>query len=186
MYATYYHRTFPAGHDMDGVRRQVAALGPSLDDHRGLGLKAYLLRDNQVSSFYLWHDPVAMAEFFFSQTGGFAELVRNTGPRAVDHWLGVAVAAGPARDAMPRAASLRITALPTNLDQELATLTELGERADVHTAALVADPKDFRLLRFVLWADEVPADQGEPFEVMYLSAPDINELRGITNVRDAV
>ncbi len=187
MYATYYGRTFPADQDMRLVRERVAELAPSLDDHRGLGLKAYLLADNQVNSFYLWHDPVAMAEFFFGESGGFTELVRETGRRTVEHWPGVAITAGPARDARPRAASLRTTELPTNLRPELDALTELGDRPDVHTAALVADPKDWRLVRFVLWANEMPADEdGERFEVLHLSAPDIDELRGITDVRDAV
>jgi hypothetical protein len=187
VYATYYGRTFPADQDMRLVRERVAELAPSLDDHRGLGLKAYLIRDNQVNSFYLWQDPVAMAEFFFAENGGFAGLVRETGKRPVEHWPGVAITPGPARDTPPHAASLRITELPTNLRPELNALTELGNRPDVHTAALVADPKDWRLVRFVLWANEVPADEdGERFEVMHLSTPDISELRGITDVRDAV
>ena len=186
MYATYYDRVFPVDHDMSLVRERVAEVGPSLDEHRGLGLKAYLLRDNQVASFYLWHDPVAMAAFFFGESG-FAELVRNSGRPTVDHWLGVAIEAGRARGGRPRAASRRITALPADLSGELAALRELGERPDVHTAALVADPKDWRLLRFVLWDKNVPTDEpGEHFEVMHLSAPDLDELRGITDVRDAV
>jgi hypothetical protein len=186
MYATYYDRTFPVDHDMDLVRERVVEVGPSMDEHHGLGFKAYLIRDNQVSSFYLWHDPVAMAAFFFGESG-FADLVRNSGRPTVEHWLGVAVAPGGAPDDQPRAASRRITALPHDLEPELTALTELGTRPDVHTAALVADPKNWRLLRFVLWANEVPADeQGERFEVMHLSAPGITELRGITDVRDAV
>ncbi len=186
MYATYYGRAFPADQDMRVVRERVAELAPSLDEHRGLGLKAYLIRDNQVNSFYLWQDPVAMAEFFFGASG-FADLVRETGRRTVEHWLGVAVTAGAARAAQPRAASLRSTALPIDMRPELDALTELGNRADVHTAALVADPKDWRLIRFVLWADDVAADEdGERFEVLHLSAPDIHELRGMTDVRDAV
>ena len=186
MYATYYDRTFPVGHDMDLVRALVAEVGPSMDEHQGLGLKAYLLRENQVASFYLWHDPVAMAAFFFGESG-FAELVRNTGRRTVDHWLGVAVTAGGARRQPPRAASRRITEMPEDMAPELDALRELGNRPDVHTAALVADPKDWRLVRFVLWADDVAVDeQGERFEVMHLSAPDIHALRGMTDVRDAV
>ncbi|HEY4023676.1 MAG TPA: DUF4865 family protein [Pseudonocardiaceae bacterium] len=186
MYATYYDRTFPVDHDMGLIRERVAEVGPSMDEHDGLGFKAYLLNGNRVSSFYLWHDPVAMAEFFFSESG-FADLVRHSGRPTVEHWLGVTVVAGPARDSGPRAASRRISALPTDLGPELAALTELADRPDVHTAALVADPKDWRLLRFVLWANEVPAEEdAERFEVMHLSAPGIAELRGMSDVRDAV
>jgi hypothetical protein len=186
MYATYYDRSFPVDHDMNLVRQRVAEVGPSLDDHRGLGLKAYLIRDNQVSSFYLWHDPVAMAAFFFGESG-FADMVRNSSRPTVEHWLGVAVAAGGARQQRPHTASRRITPLPADLGPELAALTELADRPDVHTAALVADPKDWRLLRFVLWTGDIPADEpGERFEVMHVSTPDIHELRGITDARDAV
>jgi hypothetical protein len=186
LYATYYDRIFPADHDMRIIRDRVAEVGPSMDEHLGLGLKAYLLRENQVSSFYLWHDPVAMAEFFFGESG-FAELVRNSGHPTIEHWLGVAVTAGPSQHTQPRAASRRITSLPANIEPELDALTELANRPNVHTAALVADPKTWRLLRFALWANDVPADEdAERFEVMHLSAPGIHELRGITDVRDAV
>ena len=58
-------------------------------------------------------------------------------------------------------------------------MTELGNRPDVHTAALVADPKTWQLLRFVLWADDIPAnEQGERFEVMHVSTPDIHRAQG--------
>jgi hypothetical protein len=140
MYATFYDRDFPADHDMDIIRERVAEVGPSMDEHRCLGFKAYLMSEHRVSSFYLWHDPVAMAKFFFGESG-FADLVRNSGRPAVEHWLGVGIVAGPARNARARKASSRITELPTDLGPELAELAELGRRSDVHTAALVADPR---------------------------------------------
>jgi hypothetical protein len=156
MYTTYYDRTFPADHDMNLVRRRVVEVGPSMDEHPGLGPKAYRIRDNQMSSFSPWHDLIAMAAFFFGDSG-FAELVHTSGRPTVEHW------------------------------PELAALTELGARPDVHTAALVADPGTWQLLRFTLWANDIPADEeGDRFKVMHLSAAGTTELRGITDVHDAV
>ncbi|MFD8973840.1 DUF4865 family protein [Streptomyces sp. NPDC059593] len=44
-------------------------------------------------------------------------------------------------------------------------------------SALAVDPRHWELLAFTLWADvdgvgaEAPADEGEPFRVLHLSAP---------------
>ena len=207
MYATFYDRVFPADYDLGIIRKRVANVGHILDDRAGLHLKAYLIRErgvdaapvNQVSSCYLWEDPDAMSEFFFAE-GGFFGVIRDFGRPVVEHWMSVATVAGPARDAEPRAASRRITVLPESLDhdgtglgiareieRETERLTELSRHPDLHTAAIAVDPRDWRLLRLSLWARECPADDdGEPFEVMHLSAPGITAAEGAANVRDAV
>ncbi|HEX4225141.1 MAG TPA: DUF4865 family protein [Pseudonocardiaceae bacterium] len=205
MYAVYYDRVFPADYDMGIIRKRVANVGHLLDDRAGMFLKAYLIRErgidgapvNQVSSCYLWEDSDAMAEFFFAD-GGFFGVIRDFGRPTVEHWMGVATVAGPARGAEPRAASRRITVLPESLDQdglglarrievEKARLAELADNPDLHTAAIAVDPRDWRLLRLTLWAQECPADDdAEHFEVMHLSAPGITEARETARVRDAV
>ena len=194
MYATFYDRIFPADYNMGIIRERVAKVGHILDDRAGLHLKAYLIRErgidtapvNQVASCYLWEDPDAMAEFFFAD-GGFFGVIRDFGRPAVEHWMSVATVAGPARGGQPRAASRRITELPESLDRdgtglgiareierETALLTELSAHPGLHTAAIAVDPRDWRLLRLTLWADECPAgEDGDRFEVMHLSAPGI-------------
>ncbi len=194
MYAMQYETTLPADYDMRHLRERVAAAMHSLDDRAGLRLKAYLFRDrgvggspvNQYACFYLWDDTGAMADFLFTGSGRFQNIIRAFGRPAVDHWTVVAVAAGPARATAPKAASRRLVVLPAGLDhgdtglglaerieREIDDLNTLSRREGVHTAALAVDPRDWRLVRFVLWADGVPPgeDVTERYEVLHVSTP---------------
>ncbi|WP_030622490.1 DUF4865 family protein [Streptomyces sclerotialus] len=198
MYAAQYEITLPAGHDMGIIRERVAAGGHVLDDRAGLALKAYLLRErgvhgspvNQYAPFYLWRDTGAMGRFLLGG-GGFQNIVRDFGRPAVRHWTGAAVLAGPARGTPPRAAARRLTTLPAGpgpdpdglalvrlLEQETDALHELARHPGVHTAALAVDPRDWQLLRFVLWSDTVPdgTDDTDRYEVLHLSAPHLAGL----------
>jgi hypothetical protein len=189
-----YEITLPADYGMTVLRERVAAAMHTLDDRAGLGLKAYLFRDrsspvNQYACFYLWHDVGAMGDLLFTGSGRFQNIIRAFGRPAVHHWTGVATAAGPARAATPRAASRRVTTLPyepgptglelaERIDRECAELAALSRREGVHTAALAVDPRDWRMVRFVLWEDTVPADEDatERYEVFHLSAPGLAGL----------
>jgi hypothetical protein len=198
MYAKQYEITLPADYDMQIIRKRVADFGHILDDRAGLGLKTYLIRElgtdgspvNQYAPFYLWNEIGAMGHFL-AGGAGFQGIIRDFGRPAVHHWTGIASMAGPARAAVPRAASRRLTALPadcdpdttglglaTRIEQETKELENLAVRAGVHTAALAVDPRHWQLLRFIVWEDAVPQDEDatERYEVLHLSAPGLADL----------
>lgn len=191
MYAMQYEITLPADYDMRIIRKRVKDFGHLLDDRAGLGLKAYVIRErgvdgspvNEYAPFYLWNDTGAMGEFLVGG-GGFQGIVRDFGRPAVHHWTGLAAEAGPARTAVPRAASRLLAPLPAG-DEPAAlvhdALTELREYArtpGVHTAALALDPRHWQLMRFTLWEHAVPATEraAERYEVLHLSSPGLSGL----------
>jgi hypothetical protein len=203
VYAKQYEITLPADYDMGIIRRRVAQGGHVLDDRAGLGLKAYVIRErgvdgspvNQYAPFYLWNDTGATAHFLVGG-GGFQNIVRDFGRPVVRHWTGVACHAGPARTAPVRAASRRLTPLPSDadpdgtglglsvlLEHETEQLRQLSHQDGVHTAALAVDPHHWQLVRFVVWA-ETPApdeDATERYEVLHMSVPGLDDLpRGRT------
>ena len=207
MYAMQYEIDLPADYDMHHLRSRVAAAWHTLDDRAGLGLKAYLFRErgidnspiNQYACFYLWNDVGAMGELLLTDSGRFQNIIQAFGRPAVHHWTGIATMAGPAHGATPQAASRRLVALPTDLDHdstapapapgpglglaarielEIGELERLTQREGVHTAALAVDPRDWQLLRFVLWEETAPRDDDstEKYEVLHLSRPGIDQL----------
>ncbi|MGK5731635.1 DUF4865 family protein [Streptomyces sp. URMC 124] len=191
MYAKQYEITLPADYDMGIIRERVATRGHALDDRAGMALKAYVIRErgvdgspvNQYAPFYLWNDTAAMSHFLVGG-GGFEGIVRDFGRPVVRHWTGIAAEAGPARGAVPRAATRRLTQLPAEgltkkVAEETEALRDLARHHDgVHTAALAVDPHHWQLLRFVLWREAAPApgdgeDAGERYEVLHLSTPEL-------------
>ncbi|WP_433190495.1 DUF4865 family protein [Actinoallomurus sp. CA-150999] len=199
MYAMQYAFPLPAGYDMPGLRDRIGLAMHSLDDRAGLGLKAYLFRErgaggspvDEYACFYLWNDTGSMADFLVTGSGRFQNIIRFFGRPAVDHWTGIATVAGPARGTAPKAASRRLTVVPpapaadetgldlaTRIEHEVAELRALASRDGVHTAALGLDPRDWRLVRFVLWQDTVPADEDatERYEVVHISTPGLADL----------
>ncbi|MET7395761.1 DUF4865 family protein [Dactylosporangium sp. NPDC005572] len=173
-----YELTLPTDYDMAIIRHRVKTRGHALDDRAGLGLKAYLIREagvdgspvNQYAPFYLWTSVPAMAHFLVGG-GGFENIVRDFGRPPVHHWTGLTTLAGAARARPPRYA----TRLVADYTPEL---THLASHPQLHTAAVAVDPRDWRLVRFALWGDEIP--DGEPFteryEVLHLSAPELAAL----------
>ncbi|GAA0388456.1 DUF4865 family protein [Streptomyces luteireticuli] len=191
MYAKQYEITLPADYDMGIIRHRVATRGHALDDRPGLGLKAYLVRErgaagspvNQYAPFYLWQDIGAMSHFLVGG-GGFQGIVADFGRPVVQHWTGVALEAGPARGAVPRAASRRLTPIPVGepgdlaalFEREIAELEELSGRDGLHTAALAFDPRGWQLLRFALWEGEVQEGAADRYEVLHVSSPGLGAM----------
>lgn len=204
MDALQYEITLPADYDMRIVRTRVADVGHLLDDRAGLGLKAYLIRErgrdgspvNQYAPFYLWNSPGALAHFLVGG-GGFQGIVRDFGRPAARRWVGLACGAGPARGAVPTAASRRLSRLPVHpsdpgdpsdpdasgtapadrVSREVEELAALARRPGVHTAALALDTACWELVRFVLWCGPAPQEDGaERYEVLHLSAPEQADL----------
>ncbi|MEU5128581.1 DUF4865 family protein [Streptomyces mobaraensis] len=194
MYAMQYEITLPADYDMGVIRHRVATRGHALDDRAGLGLKAYLIRErgrggspvNQYAPFYLWRDGGAMAEFLVGG-GGFQGIIADFGRPAVRQWTGIACHSGPARSAVPRAASRRVGPLPVAEDpgalaalvaEETARLAQTAGRDGVHTAALAFDPGRWELMRFVLWEHEAPEGEEatERYDVGHLSSPHLEDV----------
>lgn len=188
MHAMQYEITLPADYDMDVIRRRVESRGTMTDDFRGLGLKAYGIRErgvdgspvNQYAPFYLWLTVEGINTFLWGP--GFRGLCDSFGRPVVQHWTGVAFERGPARAATPRAASRHTTQLPPDADLAAAiedATAELHERAqlpDVHSTALVVDPRRWEVVQFTLWRDDAPKTTGTRYRVLHLSTPHLNEL----------
>ncbi|MEU2234419.1 DUF4865 family protein [Streptomyces vietnamensis] len=183
MHAMQYEITLPADYDMEIIRRRVATRGHLLDAFPGLGLKAYLTREreagspvNQYAPFYLWASPEGMNSFLWGP--GFQGIVNDFGRPVVQHWTGLAYEEGPAAASAPGAATRRRTPLgegvpPGEAVAEAVTRHAREARRDgVVASALAVDPRHWELLAFTLWAGpEAPADEGERFRVLHLSAP---------------
>jgi hypothetical protein len=176
-----YEIPLPADYDMGVIRERVRTRGRRTDDFPGLAFKAYLIREHQYAPFYLWHDTAAMTRFLVGG-GGFGGIVADFGRPPVRHWTGVAAAPGPARGAVPRAASRHTEPVPYDTDPAdvvAAAHEALREhaRADgVHTAVLAFDPRDWELVRFTLWESAPAAAAGDGahglrYEVLHLSSP---------------
>ncbi|MFF8839268.1 DUF4865 family protein [Streptomyces sp. NPDC015130] len=183
MHAMQYEITLPADYDMGIVRERVATRGHLLDAFPGLGLKAYLIREreagspvNQYAPFYLWATPEGMNSFLWGP--GFQGIVQDFGRPVVQHWTGLAYEEGPAAASAPLAATRRRTPLGETVPpgeavaEAVARHAREARRDGVVASALAVDPRHWELLAFTLWAGaEAPADEGERFRVLHLSAP---------------
>lgn len=181
-----YEITLPADYDMEIIRKRVATRGHLLDDFPGLGLKAYLLREredgspvNAYAPFYLWVTPEGMNSFLWGP--GFQGIVNDFGRPVVRHWVGLAYEEGPASTAAPRTATRRRLPMPGDVapaeavTEALALHAREAKAEGVVASALAVDPRHWELLRFTLWAGsgtDVPAEAGERFQVLRLSAPE--------------
>ncbi|MET9651216.1 DUF4865 family protein [Streptomyces sp. NPDC006460] len=192
MHAMQYEITLPADHPMELIRERVATRGHLLDDFPGLGLKAYLMREqadgspvNQYAPFYLWARPEGMHAFLWGP--GFQGIVRDFGRPVVQHWAGLAYDEGPAAPHVPRTATRRTLPVPQGVAPAEAVAGALARQAreareeGVVASAVAVDPRHWELLHFTLWAADgrdVPADRGDRFQVLHLSAPERSQLRG--------
>ncbi|MEU4269209.1 DUF4865 family protein [Streptomyces sp. NPDC026092] len=191
MHAMQYEITLPADYDMEIIRTRVATKGHLLDDFPGLGLKAYLMREradgapvNQYAPFYLWNTPEGMNSFLWGP--GFQGIVNDFGRPVVQHWTGLAYEEGPAVAAAPATATRRKSPVPEGITPGDAVAEAIGGhgkesgREGVVASALAIDPRHWELLSFTLWAEgaKIPADAGERFQVLHLSAPERDLLVG--------
>jgi Domain of unknown function (DUF4865) len=185
VHAMQYEITLPADYDMGVIRKRVADRGHLLDDHPGLGLKAYLIRErgqdgspvNQYAPFYLWHTAEGMNAFLWGP--GFRGLSTDFGRPAVHHWLGAGLSRGSGPGA-PTTATRATTSLPEDADPAEAVeraLAELPAHPSLHTAAVAVDPSRWELLRFALWHGPAPEDApGTRYRVLHLSHPELDRL----------
>ncbi|MFE6865582.1 DUF4865 family protein [Kitasatospora sp. NPDC057692] len=186
MHVMQYEITLPADYDMRIVHRRIATRGHLLDDHPGLGLKAYLVRErgrdgspvNQYAPFYLWRTAEGMNSFLWGS--GFRGLAADFGRPAVRHWLGAGLRRGPAVEGAPAAATRRAERLAEDADPAEAVeraLAELPDHPDLHTAAVAVDPDRWELLRFALWRTTAPDGvSGTRYRVHHLSSPELDRL----------
>ncbi|MGW7580363.1 DUF4865 family protein [Kitasatospora sp. NPDC054768] len=206
MHAMQYEITLPADYDMGAIRKRVADKGHLLDAHRGLGLKAYLVRErgrqgspvNQYAPFYLWRTVEGMNGFLWGP--GFRGLSADFGRPAVRHWLGAGLtrgasgtsaastsasaseAASPTEEAAapPTTATRETVRLPESADPAEAVeraLADLPTHPALHSAAVAVDPSRWELLRFALWHGPAPEDEpGVRYQVLHLSRPELDRL----------
>jgi hypothetical protein len=182
MYAVQYEITLPADYDMGIIRRRVEVMGHALDDFPGLGLKAYLIREqangsavNQYAPFYLWNDPEAMGRFLWGG-GLFTNICNAFGRPPVRHWTGVDSRRGPDRDLPVVSATRHTELLPPEVDpaEPVAAALKLLEKTavspGVHSTAVAVDPTSWDLVHFTLWSGDVPAVvPGTRYQVLHLS-----------------
>ncbi|WP_327682808.1 DUF4865 family protein [Kitasatospora sp. NBC_00458] len=185
MHAMQYEITLPADYDMAIVRRRIAAKGHLLDDHPGLGLKAYLVRErgldgspvNQYAPFYLWRTHEGMNGFLWGP--GFRGLSADFGRPAVRHWLGAGLRRGTA-PGTPATATRQLDRIPEGADPAEAVeraLAGLPDHPGLHTAAVAVDPSRWELLRIALWRGAAPEDvPGTRYRVHHLSGPELDRL----------
>jgi hypothetical protein len=205
MHAMQYRITLPADYDMGIIRRRVGSRGRLLDDFPGLGLKAYLVSEratggaseagpggtsrpkvgggppvNQYAPFYLWTTPQGMNSFLWGP--GFQGIVDDFGRPEVEHWTGLAFEHGPATGVTPRAAARRTLAIPPGekpaavVDRALGAVRADAATPGVHSAAVAVDPRRWELLHFTLWEHTAPAEAGDRYQVLHLSAPELDTI----------
>jgi hypothetical protein len=189
MYAMQYEINLPADYDMGIIRHRVEVMGHVLDDFPGLGLKAYLIREqaegsavNQYAPFYLWNDPEAMGRFLWGG-GLFTNICAAFGRPPVRHWTGVDSRPGPDRDLPVVAATKHTELLPPDVDpaEPVAAAVELLEKTavspGVHSTAIAVDQTSWELVHFTLWSGDVPgAVLGTRYQVLHLSTPGMEVL----------
>lgn len=175
MYAMQYEIDLPAGYD---IEHRVATRGHRTDTFPGLGLKAYLVRDNQYAPFYLWTDTAGMSQFLWGG-GGFDGIVRDFGRPPVQHWTGARCLPGPTRPTAPESATKRIRPLSSGsaaIERELDELAHLSQNPAVHTTALAIDPHRWEAVRFTLWTTAPDEDTDVRYRVLHLSQPNLDQL----------
>lgn len=188
MQVMQYAVPLPADYDMKIIRKRVASKGPALDTLPDLGIKAYVIRErgvdgsqvNEYAPFYLWTSVNGMNNFLWG--GGFAGFCAAFGRPVVRQWTGLAFAQGPARSAMPRAASRRTERIPADADPEtvidaaIASTRQDANSPEVCCTALAVDTRDWELVRFTLWWEQAPESAGTRYEVLHLSRPHFDDL----------
>lgn len=198
MYAMQYRITLPADYDMQIIRHRVGSRGHLLDDFPGLGLKAYLIRErrtggtsrpevgggspvNQYAPFYLWNTQRGMNSFLWGP--GFQGIIDDFGRPEVEHWTGLAFEHGPSAGSVPRAAARRALPLPPGenpaaaIGRAVEAVRAYAATPGVHSAALAIDPRRWELLHFTLWEHTAPDTAGDRYQVLHLSAPELNTIQ---------
>ncbi|MEV0979371.1 DUF4865 family protein [Streptomyces sp. NPDC049915] len=188
MHAMQYAMTLPADYDMGIVRARVSRLGHALDDWEGLGLKAYLIRErgvdgspvNQYAPFYLWRTVEGMNRFLWG--GPFQGPVDDFGRPVVRQWTGLACEEGVAAGFPAVVAVLRTQPVPDGgaLSEAMADAADAAARTAAEDgavlAAAVVDSRSWEIVHFSLWSHPEPKAEGEVFQVLHLSAPELGRL----------
>ena len=189
MYAMQYEITLPADYNMAIIRDRVASKGHLLDNFRGLGLKAYLMRSrgeggsavNQYAPFYLWVDTASMSRFLWGG-GGFAALAGSFGRPAVKTWAGIAMRRGAQFGTRPTVATRSVLPLPPDVDPQVYVLEaerEMARRSTlpgVCVAACAIDPGRWQVLQFTLWDGGTPEPSETRYEVLHLCRPELEAI----------
>lgn len=201
MMAMQYRIALPADYDMGVIRARVARTGHLLDHYPGLGVKAFLIRENGVAGstvneyapFYLWNDAAGAASFLWSGVG-FTAIVRDFGRPVVQTWVGGTSRSGSGDLAQARYAVRTTRALEDDTDVVAAT-AETDRRLAVQVqepgtllAAYGVDPRTWQLVTFTLHTDR-PTDLAAgsvSYEVLHVSAPEHRDLPTSVDTRMAV
>lgn len=189
MISMQYEFILPADYDMTIIRNRVRDKGHFLDHHQPLLFKAYLVaergdhdtrsRCNLYAPFYLWRDPVGLADFLLGP--GFRGVAEAFGRPMVRTWpVGLAVVS-KALDTAAYAVR-EIHSVPGSVDlfqlQEEERLWAHGRRDQGDLLALSAlEPSGWSLVRFRLSATPPTpvaweaAREVQVYDLLHLSNP---------------
>lgn len=183
-----YPIALPADYDMEIIRTRVRTRGGALDDRRGLGCKAYCVREvgvdgspvNQYAPFYLWADSTAAAEFLWGGQG-FDGIVRDFGRPQVRTWVPAAVAGGTRAPSDVTRAWVRTEAIDRDADLVAvagglaARVNARAQHPEVHLALAGIDPATWQAVEFTTLAgtgDATTPAGATLFTVLHISQPD--------------
>lgn len=200
MHMMAYGAMLPADYEMARLRERVRQNGRLLDDRRGLGFKAYLMRErgrqgspiNYYGSFYIWNDSDAVSHFLVGG-GAFERIIAGLGRLSVEYWIGLAAFAGKSL-ALPTLAFRSAVDIPFSVDvapdglgvsrfvdEQRRRLIEYARRSDLHTCALALDPRRWSLVIFAAGADTLDLEEADTdrFEVLHVSQPERGTLLAV-------
>ena len=189
MYAMHYEIGLPADYDMNIIKDRVARTGAALDNWPGLGLKAYLIRENgkagasanAYAPFYLWADIDGMNRFLWGG-GAFSAIVRSFPRPFVRHWTGVSFSRGAEIADTPEWAVIERTPLKSQSDPafEVEAAVETARahatKPGCHSHAIGVDPATWEIVHFSLWTQPLAQDEGAAYRVLHLSRPGLKTL----------
>lgn len=182
--------TFPLSddYDMRRLRSRVAERSSYFDRMEGLYQKAFLISEkgvygaseNRYAPFYLWRYADAMANFLVGDK--FKAVSQAFGRPAVTTWLPLYFSTGRAGRDKPVFATREIIDIAPGTDLEQMRKHEYklhrlwAEHPENQSGFIGLDSCSWKLVRFALWTrpQELLATGMEAFEVLHLSAPNLN------------
>jgi hypothetical protein len=188
--AHYAHR-LPSTYDVNLIRTRAAQRGPDWDAIPELYFKGFLLRErgrygiaaNEYSSFYLWRHEDGLSNFLRDDRPGpgFKGVTDSFGRPDIQTALALDARMGRGRVARFAYKEERDISRDANLSQVCAQEAErnraVASEAATVAAAVAIDPREWRVILFVLSENEPTGDeQGAPYEVLYLARPLLETL----------
>ncbi|CAG9185773.1 DUF4865 family protein [Cupriavidus pampae] len=203
--AHYAHR-LPANFDTVAIRARAQTRGTLWDDAKRLYFKGFLLREagrygataNDYSSLYLWRDGAGFRDFLVG--GHYRNVTDSFGRAEIDTRVVLDARRGlatTARFAYKEERDIPVDAdLTATLAAEIERNREIARQEDTVVAAVGVDAARWRITRILLSTGEAGevGEEGETsapgadsraagnitaYQVLYLAAPELDELPAV-------